>query len=186
MSGILFAPLVHDGFPHLLANTPPLLVLGTAMLYLYPTAAPKVLPAIWLGPGIAVWLLARGGVHIGASGLVYGLVSYIFVAGLIRRDRRAIAASLLVCFMYGALVWGDHADPHAHVVGNASRGGGDRRRARARAAANGYPAAQALHVGGRAGRRRLDRRRALGPRKDRLASPPTESARDPGDRGTIH
>jgi len=55
-----------------------------------------------------VWLFARGGgaVHVGASGLVYGLVGYIFVAGVIRRDRRAIAASLLVAFMYGALVWG--------------------------------------------------------------------------------
>jgi membrane associated rhomboid family serine protease len=104
--GILFAPLVHGGFAHLIANSLPLLVLGTAMLYLYPSAALRVLPAVYLGPGVAVWLFAGGGVHIGASGLVYGLVSYIFVAGLIRRDRRAIAASLLVCFMYGALVWG--------------------------------------------------------------------------------
>jgi membrane associated rhomboid family serine protease len=106
LPGILFAPLVHGGFAHLLANSLPLLILGTAMLYLYPSAALKVLPAVYLGPGVAVWLFARGGVHVGASGLVYGLVSYIFVAGLIRRDRRAIAASLLVSFMYGALVWG--------------------------------------------------------------------------------
>ncbi len=106
LPGILFAPLVHGGFAHLIANSPPLLVLGTAMLYLYPSAARTVLPAVYLGPGVAVWIFARGGVHVGASGLVYGLVSYIFVAGLIRRDRRAIAASLLVCFMYGALVWG--------------------------------------------------------------------------------
>ena len=106
LPGILFAPLVHGGFAHLIANSLPLLVLGTAMLYLYPSAALRVLPAVYLGPGIAVWLFARGGVHVGASGLVYGLVGYIFVAGLIRRDRRAIAASLLVCFMYGALVWG--------------------------------------------------------------------------------
>jgi membrane associated rhomboid family serine protease len=104
--GILVAPLLHGGFAHLIANAPPLLVLVTAMLHLYPSSAVRVLPAIYLGPGLAVWLFARGGVHVGASGLVYGLVSYIFVAGLIRRDRRAIAASLLVCFMYGALVWG--------------------------------------------------------------------------------
>jgi membrane associated rhomboid family serine protease len=104
--GILFAPLVHAGFAHLLANSLPMLVLGTTMLYLYPNAALRVLPAVYLGPGVAVWLFARGGVHLGASGLIYGLVSYIFVAGLIRRDRRAIAASLLVCFMYGALAWG--------------------------------------------------------------------------------
>jgi membrane associated rhomboid family serine protease len=106
LAGILFAPLVHGGFEHLIANTLPLLVLGTAMLYLYPNAAFKVLPAVYLGPGIAVWLFAKGGVHVGASGLIYGLVSYIFISGLIRRDRRAIAASLLVAFMYGASVWG--------------------------------------------------------------------------------
>jgi membrane associated rhomboid family serine protease len=106
LPGILFAPLVHGGFGHLIANSPPLLVLGTAMLYLYPSSALRVLPAVYLGTGVAVWLFARGSAHVGASGLIYGLVSYIFVAGLIRRDRRAIAASLLVCFMYGALVWG--------------------------------------------------------------------------------
>jgi membrane associated rhomboid family serine protease len=104
--GILVAPLLHAGFPHLIANTLPLLVLGTTMLHLYPTASFRVLPAVYFGPGIAVWLFARDGNHVGASGLVYGLVSYVFVAGLIRRDRRAIAAALLVAFMYGTAVWG--------------------------------------------------------------------------------
>ena len=106
LPGILFAPLMHSGFAHLIANSLPLLIVGTAMLYLYPSAALRVLPAVYLGPGVAVWLFARGGVHVGASGLIYGLVSYIFVAGMIRRDRRAIAASLLVSFLYGASVWG--------------------------------------------------------------------------------
>jgi membrane associated rhomboid family serine protease len=107
LPGILLAPLLHSGPLHLAANSVPLLVLGTGMLYLYPSSALKVLPAIYLGPGIAVWLLAAGGGnHIGASGLVYGLASYIFVAGVIRRDQRAIAASLLVSFLYGSMVWG--------------------------------------------------------------------------------
>jgi len=106
LPGILFAPLMHSGFAHLIANSVPLLIVGTAMLYLYPSAALLVLPAVYLVPGVAVWLFARGGVHVGASGLIYGLVSYIFVAGMIRRDRRAIAASLLVSFLYGASVWG--------------------------------------------------------------------------------
>ncbi|HTS21145.1 MAG TPA: rhomboid family intramembrane serine protease [Casimicrobiaceae bacterium] len=104
--GILIAPLIHADAAHLFANSVPLLVAGTAMLYLYPQSALRVLPAIYFGPGVAVWLFASGSSHVGASGLVYGLVSYIFVAGLIRRDRRAIAASLLISFMYGALVWG--------------------------------------------------------------------------------
>ena len=106
LPGILLAPLLHGGFAHLIANSLPLLVLGTGMLHLYPNSALKVIPAVYLGPGIAVWLFASASVHVGASGLVYGLVSYIFVAGLIRRDTRAIAASLLVCFLYGTLVWG--------------------------------------------------------------------------------
>jgi len=106
LPGILLAPLLHGGPVHLIANSLPLLVLGTGMLYLYPNSAVKVLPAVYLGPGIAVWLFAGGSVHVGSSGLVYGLVSYIFVAGLIRLDRRAIAASLLVAFLYGSMVWG--------------------------------------------------------------------------------
>ena len=106
LPGIVLAPLLHGGFSHLIGNSLPLLVLGTVMLHLYPSSALKVIPAAYLGPGIAVWLFARTSVHAGASGLVYGLVSYIFVAGLIRRDKRAIAASLLVCFLYGTLVWG--------------------------------------------------------------------------------
>jgi membrane associated rhomboid family serine protease len=104
--GIVCAPLVHGDFAHLLSNSLPLIVAGTTMLYLYPQSSLRVLPAVYFGPGVAVWLLAAGSSHVGASGIVYGLVGYIFVAGLIRKDRRAIAASLLVSFMYGALVWG--------------------------------------------------------------------------------
>ena len=104
--GIVFAPLLHGGLGHLAANSVPLVVLGTGMLYLYPNSALRVIPTVYLGPGIAVWLFAKSSVHIGASGLVYGFASYIFVAGVIRRDRRAIAACLLVSFLYGALVWG--------------------------------------------------------------------------------
>lgn len=106
LPGIVAAPLLHGDFAHLMSNALPLAVVGTAMLYLYPDASRIVLPAIYFGPGVAVWLFARDSVHIGASGLVYGLVCYVFVAGILRRDRRAIAASLLVAFMYGALVWG--------------------------------------------------------------------------------
>jgi len=106
LPGVLIAPLLHSGFSHLIANSLPLLVLGTGMLYLYPNSTLTVIPAVYIGPGAAVWLFARESVHVGASGLVYGLVSYIFVAGVIRRDRRAVAASLLVYFLYGTLAWG--------------------------------------------------------------------------------
>jgi len=106
IAGIFFAPLVHAGFMHLIANTLPLVVLGSAMLFLYPQSALRVLPVIYLAPGLVVWLFGRSSVHLGASGLIYGLAAYVFVAGLLRRDRRAIAASLIVSFMYGSLALG--------------------------------------------------------------------------------
>lgn len=104
--GVALAPLVHGGFEHLIANTPPLALLGAAMLYLYPSASLRVLPLVYFGPGIAVWLLGRASAHLGASGLIYGLAAYVFFAGVLRRDRRAIAASLAVAFLYGSLVLG--------------------------------------------------------------------------------
>ena len=89
-----------------IANSLPLLLVTAVTLYLYPASSRIVVPAVYFGPGIAVWLFARDAIHIGASGIVYGLVTYIFFAGVIRRDRRAIAASLLVSFLYGSLAWG--------------------------------------------------------------------------------
>lgn len=106
LAGILVAPLVHGNLEHLLSNVVPLFVAGAALLYLYPDSSRIVLPAVYLGAGLAVWLFGRDSVHIGASGLVYGIVSYVFAGGLIRRDRRAVAAALLVALLYGALVWG--------------------------------------------------------------------------------
>ena len=104
--GIVFAPLLHANFSHLIANSLPLLVLLTGTLYLFPNSSLRVLPAVYIGTGVVVWLFARPSFHLGASGLVYGLAAYVFIAGIIRRDSRAIAAALLVYFLYGTLVWG--------------------------------------------------------------------------------
>jgi membrane associated rhomboid family serine protease len=106
LAGILVAPLLHGDVAHLASNALPLLVAGTALLYLYPDSSRIVLPAVYLVPGLLVWAFARGSIHIGASGLVYGIVAYVFAGGILRRDRRAWAASVLVAFLYGAMVWG--------------------------------------------------------------------------------
>jgi len=106
LPGILFAPLIHGSFEHLFANTLPLLVLGTLLLYGYPRSRWRVLLLIWLGSGLGVWLTAREAYHFGASGLAHGLMFFLFVVGILRRDRRAIVLSMVAFFLYGSMVWG--------------------------------------------------------------------------------
>jgi membrane associated rhomboid family serine protease len=61
---------------------------------------------IYLIGGILLWCLGREAYHIGASGLIYGLASFLFVSGVIRRVRSLMAIALLVVFLYGSMVWG--------------------------------------------------------------------------------
>ena len=104
--GILSAPLIHANFSHLVSNTPTLLILSVAVIYFYPTLSLKGLASIYLLTGILVWLFARQVYHIGASGIIYGLLGFLFFSGIFRKDNRSIALALLVTFVYGGLVWG--------------------------------------------------------------------------------
>lgn len=102
--GILSAPLAHASFEHLMSNTLPLALLTTLTLYCYPLAARGAVPLIWLASGVGVWLFARDSVHVGASGVTHGLMFFLFVMGLIRRDRLAVATALVVFFLYGGML----------------------------------------------------------------------------------
>ena len=104
--GIVTAPLIHSNFPHLISNTPMLLLLGVAIIYFYPESAYKAFLSIYLLTGIFVWLFARTAYHIGASGLIYGFLGFLFFSGVFRRDNRSIALALLITFLYGGLIWG--------------------------------------------------------------------------------
>ncbi len=104
--GVLTAPVLHLNLPHIGSNSLPLLVGGTVMLFLYPNSSLRALPVLYLGSGALAWTFARESVHIGASGLVYGILAYVFVAGVLRRDLRSIATSLMIWFLYGSMVWG--------------------------------------------------------------------------------
>lgn len=104
--GVLTAPLLHGSLGHLVSNSLPLLILGTCLLYMYPIAARIALPVIWIGSGLAVWVIGRESYHIGASGVVYGIMFYIFVAGMLRTDVRSLALALMVFFLYGGMIWG--------------------------------------------------------------------------------
>ena len=104
--GIFFSPFIHGNYEHLLSNTLPLLVVGSGLIYFYGEIAKSVLLMIWFFTGFWVWLAARQESHIGASGLIYGLVCFLFLSGILRKDTRLLAVSLLVTFLYGSLVWG--------------------------------------------------------------------------------
>ena len=104
--GILTSPLIHADFNHLFANSVPLFVLGASLFYFYRSIALRVFILIWLFSNIWVWGMGREAYHIGASGLVYGLASFLFVSGLIRKEPRLMAISMFVAFLYGSLIWG--------------------------------------------------------------------------------
>jgi len=104
--GVLFAPLLHGSFEHLFSNTLALFVLVTALFYEYPRSAKSVLAIIYFGSGIGVWLFARDAFHLGASGLTHGLMFYLFVIGVLRRDKPAMALAMIVFFLYGSMIWG--------------------------------------------------------------------------------
>jgi len=106
LRGILFSPLIHSDFSHLISNSTSLFILTFSLFALYTRSSLWVFPIIYIFHGLAVWLFAREAYHIGASGLVYGFASYLFFMGVFRKDSRSIALSLLVVFLYGGLVWG--------------------------------------------------------------------------------
>ncbi|MEP7145932.1 MAG: rhomboid family intramembrane serine protease [bacterium] len=104
--GILTAPLIHADFSHLISNSITLFLLLFGILYFYRTSVIKVFFIIYIADGFLVWLFARQAYHIGASGLVYGFAGFLFFSGLFRKDRRSMALSLLIVFLYGGMVWG--------------------------------------------------------------------------------
>jgi len=109
--GIVTAPFIHADFGHLLANTIPMFVSLSIIFYFYREVAFQVFFLVWLFTGVWVWSFARDdSFHIGASGLVYGYISFLFFSGMIRRNARLMAISFLVIFLYGGFFWGIFPD----------------------------------------------------------------------------
>ncbi len=104
--GIPLSPLLHADLSHLMANTTPMLILGTIILYFYRTIAFQIFFWVYLMTGIWVWAIARESYHIGASGLIYGFITFLFFSGIFRKDTRLMALSMFVVFLYGGTVWG--------------------------------------------------------------------------------
>jgi membrane associated rhomboid family serine protease len=104
--GIITAPLIHGDFSHLVSNTFPLIILGWIILFFYPRVSFFLFIFIYLITGLLVWIFARQVYHIGASGIVYGMVSFLFFSGIFRKDNTSIALALIITFLYGGIVWG--------------------------------------------------------------------------------
>lgn len=107
LKGIITMPFLHADFKHLTGNSVPLLILGSLLYYFYGKVANTVLFWIWLAGAAWLWFLGiPGKTHIGASGIVYGMASFLFFMGIIRREYRSMVISLLVIFLYGSIFWG--------------------------------------------------------------------------------
>ncbi|WDE07562.1 rhomboid family intramembrane serine protease [Thalassomonas viridans] len=105
LAGIVFAPLIHGSWQHLISNTLPVLILTSTLWYGYPKSRVRVFLLVWLMSGLAVWCLGRPSYHIGASGLAHGMFFYLFVAGILRRDKRSVALLMLAFYMYGGMLF---------------------------------------------------------------------------------
>ena len=105
IKGIIFTPFIHGSAKHIAHNSVPLFVLLVALFYFYQKIAYKVLLLGILFSGLLTWIIGRPSYHIGASGVVYLLVSFVFFSGVFRKYYRLIALSLTVVFLYGSMVW---------------------------------------------------------------------------------
>jgi membrane associated rhomboid family serine protease len=105
LRGIIFSPFLHGSLEHLYNNSVPLLVLIAALRYFYREHALKVIVYGILLSGFITWLIGRDSYHIGASGLIYVLVSFIFFKGIQTGYYRLVALSLTVIVLYGGMIW---------------------------------------------------------------------------------
>lgn len=103
--GIIVSPFLHGSFSHLYANTIPFLILGTCLFYFYKEVASKAFILIYFTATILLWIGGRENYHIGASGIIYGLASFLFFSGTIRKHIPLSAISMVVVFLYGSLFW---------------------------------------------------------------------------------
>ena len=120
--GIFTAPLIHGNLSHLVSNTFPVLFLGGAVYFFYPKMAHRVFFEGYFFTNLLVWIFGRPFYHIGASGLVYALASFLIFYGLFKRDALSIVISAIVILSYGGLVYGIFPQEHwvsweSHLMG---------------------------------------------------------------------
>lgn len=103
---LLTAPLVHGDWSHLGSNLTSFVALTTTLLYFYRGIAYRVFLLIYLFTNVLLWCIGRESWHVGASGVIYGLATFLFFSGAIRHYIPLMAISLIVVFLYGSMIWG--------------------------------------------------------------------------------
>ncbi|MEQ8906829.1 rhomboid family intramembrane serine protease [Ekhidna sp.] len=120
--GIVMAPLLHGNFNHLASNTIPLLVLGGTLFFFFPRIAQRVFLQAYFFTNLLVWIFGRPFFHIGASGLIYALASFLVFFGLFNRNFKSVIISASVIFLYGGMAYGllsfdDRVSWESHLMG---------------------------------------------------------------------
>lgn len=105
LKGVFTSPFIHGDASHLFNNSMPLFVLSSSLFYFYKKVAIKVLLFGGLLTGTLTWIIARESFHIGASGIVYLLFSFVFFSGILKKHYRLVAMSLITIFLYGSMIW---------------------------------------------------------------------------------
>lgn len=106
LRGILFSPFIHKDFSHLINNSYPILILGGFLFFSYRKIAMQIFLWLFFISGFWLWIIGRESFHIGASGIIYALASFLFFSGVIRKNPSLSALSLIIVFLYGSMIWG--------------------------------------------------------------------------------
>ena len=106
LKGIMLSPFIHSDWKHLTNNALPLFVLTATLGFFYKGIAKEIFIWSWLMSGLWLWAIGRPSFHIGASGLLYALASFLFFSGFIRKHTKLMSISMFVVFLYGGMVWG--------------------------------------------------------------------------------
>ena len=122
LQGVFLSPFIHSDWKHLSNNAFPLFVLIATLRFFYKGIAKEVFLWSWLISGLWLWAIGRPSIHIGASGLLYALASFLFFSGFIRKHTKLMSISMFVVFLYGGMVWGifpmkKHISWEGHLAG---------------------------------------------------------------------
>lgn len=112
--GILTHPFFHSTHTpegdidvnHIINNSIPFLLLGTALFYHYKDLSYKIFVWLFIGTGVWLWSFGRSANHIGASGIVYALFGFTTISGFLKGNKHLLALSMLTIMVYGSMVWG--------------------------------------------------------------------------------